>query len=89
MGTLFGQVGGRQVHGDALGRQGQRQGRHRGTDPVAGFADRFVRQTDQRKGGQASGDSAFHLDQAGLYAHEGDGVGAGDQGSDGRSVTHG
>ena len=47
------QVGGRQVHGDALGRQRQAEGAERGAHPLAAFGDRLVGQADHGEGGQA------------------------------------
>ena len=46
MAAFLGQVGGREVDGDAPGRQRQAGGDQRGADALFGLRDRFVRQAD-------------------------------------------
>ena len=64
--ALLGQVGGRQVDRDPLGRQRQPQCRERGANPLAAFADRLVGQPDEEEAGDAGADLALHLDRARL-----------------------
>ena len=77
MRAFLGQVGGRQVDGDPLGWQRDGQRLKGGADPFLGLGHRLVGQADEGEGGRAGGDGALHLDQAGLDAFEGDGIGAG------------
>ena len=74
--AFLGQVGGREVDGDALGRQREAHGGHRGADAFLGLGDRLVGQADEVEGGQAGGDGALHLDEPRLDPLEGDRVGA-------------
>ncbi len=50
--ALLGEVGGRQVDGDALRRQRQAHGVERGAHPLAAFGHRLVGQADHCEGGQ-------------------------------------
>ena len=76
MRAFLGQVGGRQVHGDLAGRQGDGHGGQRRAHPVARLAHRLVRQADDGKGGHAGGQGALHLDGPRLDPFERHGIGA-------------
>ena len=78
MRALLGQVGGREVDGDALGREGEAHRGHRGAHAFLGLGDRLVGQAHEIERGQTGGDGALHLDEAGVHALECDSVGARD-----------
>ena len=73
MRAFLGQVGGRQVDGDPLGRQRQADRGQRGAHPLAAFGDRLVGQADDDEGGQPGGELDLHLDGARLEPEIGDG----------------
>ena len=58
------QVGGREVDGDALGREGKAHGGQRGAYPLLAFAHRLVGQPDDVEVGEAGRETALHLDSA-------------------------
>ncbi len=80
MAALLGDVGRRQVDGDAPGRQRQAERVEGGADPLAAFADRLVGQADHGEGDQAAGHLRLHLDGQNLDALEGDSGDASDHG---------
>ena len=73
MRAFLGQVGGRQVDRDELGRQREADRGDRGAHPLAAFADRLVGQADDDEARQAGGDLALHFDPARLEPQIGDG----------------
>ena len=73
MAALLGQVGGREVDGDPLGRQRQPHRGERGLDPLTAFADRLVGQADDDEARYARRDLALHLDPARVDAEIGRG----------------
>ena len=64
MRAFLGQVGGRQVDRDALGRQRQADRGERGADPLAALGDRLVGQADDDEGGKPDDELDLHLDGA-------------------------
>ena len=68
MGALLGQVGGREIDGDALGRKPQADGRQRGADTLAAFAHRLVGKTHNGEGRHAARDLHLHVDGARIHA---------------------
>ena len=70
--ALLGQVGRREVDGDALRRQGQPRGGQRRADPLAGFGDRLVAEADDVEHHGAVGDLNLDVDRASLDPLEGD-----------------
>ena len=78
MRALLGQVGGREVDGDALGRKRQPRSDQRRAHPLARFRDRLVGQADDGEGDHAGRDLHLHVDGARLDPLEGDGGDAGD-----------
>ena len=80
MAAFLGQVGGREIDGDALGREGEPHGADCGTHPLAAFGHRLVGQADDGKGGQAGGDLDLHVDRHHVDALEGEAVDPGDHG---------
>ena len=76
--AFLGEVGGREVDGDALGGEREAHGGHRRADPLLGLGDRLVGEADEVEGRQAGGDGALHLDEARLDALECHRVGARD-----------
>ncbi len=66
MRTLLGQIGGRQVDDDPLGRQRQPDRAERAAHPLATFGDGFIRQPDDEEVGQAGQQLHLHLDRARL-----------------------
>ena len=75
MRTLLGQVGGRQVHRDALVRHRDRHGAEGRADTLARLADGLVGQADDGEGRQPGRDRRLHLDQPRLDPVEGHGIG--------------
>ena len=63
-------VGGRQVDGDATGRQRQPRCNERGAYPLARFGDRLVGKPDDIEGGKAGSDLDLHVDRARFDALE-------------------
>ncbi len=61
MTALLEEVGGRQVDGDPLGRQGEADGRDGGANPLPAFRHRLVGQADHRKGRHAGADLHLHV----------------------------
>ena len=81
MAAFLGQVGGREIDGDAAGRQRQAGGDQRRAHPLLGFRHRLVGQADDVEGRQAGRDLHLHVDGAGLDAlerHGGDALDHGD-----------
>ncbi len=75
---LLGQVGGREVDGDDLGRKREPDRGERRADPLAALAHRIVGQSDHGEARQAGRQLNLHLDAAGLEAEisdSGDGRG--------------
>ena len=70
MAALLGQVGRRQIDGNALGRQADAGGKERGAYPLARFLDRFVGQPDQDEIGIARRDLHLDVDRNGLDARK-------------------
>ena len=66
------QIGGREIDGDAAGRQRQARGDHRRAYPLARFGDGLVGQADNGEGRQSRRDLHLHIDGAGLDALERD-----------------
>ena len=60
MAALLQQIGGREIDGDAAGRQSEPDGDQRGTHPLPALADRLVGQADDGEAGQA-GHAQLHL----------------------------
>jgi len=61
--AFLGEVGGREVHRDAPGRQREPQRRQRRAHAFAAFADRLVGQADERKRRHARRDLHLHVDR--------------------------
>ena len=59
--AFLGQVGGREIDGDALGGEGEARGDQRRPHPVARLGDRFVAKTDQVEGRQPGRDLDLHV----------------------------
>ena len=70
--AVLGQVGGREVHRDALGRQGKAHGGERGLHALAALAHGLVRQADDVEARQPRRDLTLHLDLAGHEPQVGD-----------------
>jgi hypothetical protein len=49
MTAFLGEIGGREIDGDALGRHGKARRIQRGADSFARFSDRLVAETDHRE----------------------------------------
>jgi hypothetical protein len=64
------QIGGREVDGDAPGRQRQSRGDERGSHALARLGDGLVRQAHDVERGQAGRDLNLNIDGAGLDALE-------------------
>ena len=71
MAAFLGQVGGREIDGDAARRQRQPGSDQRRAHAFLGFGDGFVGQADNVEGGQAGRHLHLHVDGAGLDAFEG------------------
>ena len=78
--ALLGQIGGRQVDRDALGRQGQAYGGQGGAHPLAALGDRLVGQADDGEGRQSGRHLHLDVDVEDLNAVEGHRVDARDHG---------
>ncbi len=79
MAAFLGQVGGGEVHRDALEGQRQADGGQRRTHPLAAFAHRLVGQPDNgHQPVAAIADMDLHIHLAGLDALECDGINMGD-----------
>jgi len=75
MRAFLGQIGRRQIDGDALEGQRQADGRQRGPHPLAAFGHRLVGQADDIKDPVAAfADMHLHIDFASFNALEGNGV---------------
>ena len=72
MAALLGQVGRREVDGDAFGGQGDGHFRKRRAHAVTRFAHCFVGQAHDGKRRQAGGEGALYLDRFGLDPKKGD-----------------
>ncbi len=72
MATLLGQIGGREIDGDAACRQRQAGGDQRRAHALLCFRCRLVGQPDDVEGGQTGGDLHLHVDGAGLDTLESD-----------------
>ena len=68
--AFLGQVGGRQIDGDALARQRQARGDQRGAHALARFGHRLVGEADDVEDDIAVGDLHLHVDGARLDALE-------------------
>ena len=66
--AFLGQVGRRQVDGDALGRQTKPRGHQGSPDTLAGFLDGLVGQADQDELWKAGRDLHLHIDRHCLNA---------------------
>jgi len=66
MRTLLGQVGGRQIDRDPLGRKRQSDRRQRRAHPLAAFCDGLVRQSDDDEGGKPGAQLHLHFNAARL-----------------------
>ena len=77
--ALLHQIRRRQVHGDALGRQGQTECCEGAAHPLSTFADRLVGQAHHLKVRQAARHLDLNVDGDDLDALEGDTGNAGDQ----------
>jgi len=76
MAAFLGQVGGREIDGDAARRQREAGGDQRGAHPFLGFGHGLVGQADNVECGQAGRDLHLHVDGTGLDALEGNGCNA-------------
>jgi hypothetical protein len=72
MAALLQQIGGRQIDGDALGRQGQPHGRQGGAHPLPAFRHGLVRQPDHGEGRQPRAHLHLDIDRQNLDAPKGD-----------------
>ena len=73
--AFLGQIGGREIDGDAAGRQRQPGGDHRRAHPLARLGDRFVGKADDGEGRHARRDLHLDIDGSDLDAlerHRGD-----------------
>ena len=66
MAALLRHVGGREIDGDALGRQRKARGDQGGTDPLLRFRDRLVAETDDVEHNIPGRDVHLHVDGTGL-----------------------
>ena len=73
MAALLGEVGRREVDGDALRRQGKAERTERRAHPLATFAHRLVGQPDHGKGDVARRHQDLHIDRQDVDALERDG----------------
>jgi hypothetical protein len=69
----LGEVGGRQVHHQTLGRQSQAQAGEGGAHPFAGLVHGLVAQADNGEGGQSAGELGLDLHPATIHTLECDG----------------
>jgi hypothetical protein len=70
--AFLGQVGRRQIDGDALRREREPNGVQRPAHPFAAFGHRLVRQADNGESGHAGTDLDLHVHAAGFDAFKGD-----------------
>jgi hypothetical protein len=70
--AFLGQVGGGEVHDDALARHGQAKARKRASNPLAAFADRLVAEADNDDGALAAGQLDLDVDAARFNPLKGD-----------------
>ena len=70
MAAFLGQVGGREIDGDAPRRQSEARGDQRRAHPLARFRDRLVGQAHDVEGQHAGRDLHLHVDRANLDAFE-------------------
>ena len=68
--ALLRHVGGREIDGDALGRQGEPRGDQRRAHPLARFGHRLVAEADDGEGHRAGGDLHLHVDRPRLHPLE-------------------
>jgi hypothetical protein len=68
MASLLGQVRGREVHGNALGRQGQAGRDQGGAHPLARFGDGLVGQADDHENDVSGGNLDLDVDRSRLDA---------------------
>ena len=68
MTAFLGEIGGREIDGDALGRHGEARRIQRRADFFARFGDRFVAETDHREDHIAIGDLHLHVHRPRLDA---------------------
>ena len=73
MASFLRQIGGREIDGDAAGRQREARCDQRGADALARFRHGLVGEADDMESGQARRDLHLHVDGAGLDALESDG----------------
>jgi len=64
--ALLGEVGGRKVYGDALGRQRETNGIKRPAHALPALGDRLVGQPDDGESRHPGADLYLHIDRAGL-----------------------
>ena len=72
MAAFLGQISGREIHGNPLGRQREAHRSQRRLHPLPAFAHRLVRQADDGKARQAGRDLALHLHLARFQPQIGD-----------------
>ena len=72
MAAFLREVGGRQVHGDAFGRQCEPDGVQRPADPLAALGHGLVGEADNGEGWHAGADLHLDVHGAGLDAFKGD-----------------
>ncbi len=70
MAAFLRQIGGREVDGYALGRQGQTASGQGGADPLAAFRHGLVGKTYEGEGHDAGSNLHLHIDRQGLEFHE-------------------
>ena len=68
MAAFLGEIGGREIDGDALGGHGEARRIQRGADSFARFSDRLVAETDHREDHVAIGDLHLHVHRPRLDA---------------------
>ncbi len=73
MAALLGQIGGREIDGDALGGKRQTRGDERRAHAVACFGDGLVGEPHEIEGGQSRRDLHLHVHGPRLDAFEGHG----------------
>lgn len=73
MASLLGEIGGREIDGDAFWRQRQAECMQGGADPLAGLGHRLVGKADDRECGQSRRQLDLNIDVHDLDAGEGNG----------------